>query len=112
MQFFPDINLLNYGEKLKFIVLHPFHIWWNEKTPVAMGIAIILWLMGVSYFLTYYRNYLKQKGIVVKSLNLKNPLESDRYNPFLYTCFYRRGETFAYFVRNKDIIFIKYVKCQ
>ena len=22
-----------------------------------MGIACILWLMGVSYFLTYYRNY-------------------------------------------------------
>ncbi|MBR0342810.1 MAG: type IV secretory system conjugative DNA transfer family protein [Oscillospiraceae bacterium] len=171
---FPDINLLNYGERLKFIFLHPFHFWWNEKTPVTMGVACILWLMGVSYFLTYYRNYhfdaehgtadwgdvrlilkkledpdpmrntivsknikigfdalsnmnmlimggsgsgkttgivipnillgnctnvildikgdllkkygnyLKKKGIVVKSLNLKNPLESDRYNPFLY----------------------------
>ncbi len=171
---FPDINMLNYGEKLEYIILHPLHLWWNEKTPVTMGIAIILWLMGVSYFLTYYRNYhfdaehgtadwgdvrlmvkkledpdpirntivsknvkigfdalsnmnmlimggsgsgkttgivipnillgnctnvimdikgdllkkygnyLKQYGIVVKSLNLKNPLESDRYNPFLY----------------------------
>ena len=35
-----------------------------------------------------YGNYLKQKGIVVKSLNLKNPLESDRYNPFLYIQYY------------------------
>ena len=31
-----------------------------------------------------YGNYLKQNGVVVKSLNLKNPLESDRFNPFLY----------------------------
>ena len=171
---FPDVNLINYGDYLTYILLHPFHLWWNDKTPVVMGTACILWLMGVSYFLTYYRNYhfgaehgtadwgdvgvmkkkladpdpmkntivskdikigfdalsnmnmliiggsgsgkttgivipnillgnctnvildikgdllkkygnyLKQHGIVVKTLNLKNPLESDRYNPFLY----------------------------
>lgn len=170
----PDVNMFNYGEKIEYILFHPFHLWWNDKTPVTMGIACILWLMGVSYFLTYYRNYhfdaehgtadwgdvrlmlkqlqdpdsmrntivskniqigfdslsnmnmlimggsgsgkttgivipnillgnctnvildikgdllkkygnyLKKNGIVVKSLNLKNPLESDRYNPFLY----------------------------
>ncbi len=171
---FPDVTLINYREYLTYILLHPFHFWWNDKTPVVMGTACILWLMGVSYFLTYYRNYhfgaehgtadwgdvnamkkiladpdpmkntivskdikigfdalsnmnmliiggsgsgkttgivipnillgnctnvildikgdllkkygnyLKQHGIVVKTLNLKNPLESDRYNPFLY----------------------------
>ena len=54
---FSDVNILNYGEKIEYILLHPFHIWWNDKTPVTMGIACILWLMGVSYFLTYYRNY-------------------------------------------------------
>ena len=171
---FSDVNLINYGDYLTYILLHPFHLWWNDKTPVVMGTACILWLMGVSYFLTYYRNYhfgaehgtadwgdvglmkkkladpdpmkntivskdikigfdalsnmnmliiggsgsgkttgivipnillgnctnvildikgdllkkygnyLKQHGIVVKTLNLKNPLESDRYNPFLY----------------------------
>ncbi|MBR0341628.1 MAG: type IV secretory system conjugative DNA transfer family protein [Oscillospiraceae bacterium] len=165
---------MNYGEKLVYIFLHPFHIWWNDKTLMVMGTACILWLMGVSWFLTYYRdyhfgkehgtaawgeiramqkkladpdpmrntiisknisigfdalsnmnlliiggsgsgktsgivipnillanctnvildikgdlikkygNYLKQNGVVVKSLNLKNPLESDRFNPFLY----------------------------
>ena len=170
----PDVTLINYGEYLTYIILHPFHLWWNDKTPVVMGTACILWLMGVSYFLTYYRNYhfgaehgtadwaevqdmakkladsdpmkntivskdikigfdalsnmnmlimggsgsgkttgivipnillgsctnvildikgdllkkygnyLKQHGVVVRSLNLKNPLESDRYNPFLY----------------------------
>ena len=171
---FQDVTLLNYGEKLSYVFLHPFHIWWNDKTLMVMGTACILWLMGVSYFLTYYRdyhfgkehgtadwgeirtmqkkladpdpmrntiisknisigfdalsnmnlliiggsgsgkttgivipnillanctnvildikgdlqkkfgNYLKQHGVVVKSLNLKNPLESDRFNPFLY----------------------------
>ena len=54
---FPDVNLINYGDYLTYILLHPFHLWWNDKTPVVMGTACILWLMGVSYFLTYYRNY-------------------------------------------------------
>ncbi len=171
---FPDLNLLNYGEKVTFVLFHPFRPWWNDKTPMVMGTGLVLWLMGVSYFLTYYRDYhfgkehgtadwgelssmrkeladpdpmrntvisknisigfdalsnmnlliiggsgsgkttgivipnillanctnvildikgdlikkyagyLKQHGVVVKSLNLKNPLESDRFNPFLY----------------------------
>ena len=53
---FSDVNLINYGDYLTYILLHPFHLWWNDKTPVVMGTACILWLMGVSYFLTYYRN--------------------------------------------------------
>lgn len=53
----PDVTLINYGEYLTYILLYPFRFWWNEKTPVVMGTACILWLMGVSYFLTYYRNY-------------------------------------------------------
>ena len=53
----PDVTLINHGEYLTYILLHPFRFWWNEKTPVVMGTACILWLMGVSYFLTYYRNY-------------------------------------------------------
>ncbi len=54
---FHDVSIINYREKLEYILLHPFHFWWNGKTPIVMGIACILWLMGVSYFLTYYRNY-------------------------------------------------------
>ena len=170
----PGVTSFNYGDKLVYIFLHPFRNWWNEKTMMVMGISSILWLMGVSYFLTYYRNYhfdtehgtadwdnirmaskqlrdpdpskntivsknisigfnalsnmnmlimggsgsgkttgivipnlllmnctnvfldikgdlqkrygnyLKEQGVVVKSLNLKNPLESDRFNPFNY----------------------------
>lgn len=45
---------------------------------------------------------------VWKGANLL-PIEVD--NGFM-PCFYRRGEKFMYFVRNKDIIFIKYVKYQ
>lgn len=171
------ISPLNYQEGLEYIFLHPLQNWMNEYTPAVLGIAFILWLMIVSYYLTYYRNfqfdkehgtaewgdvgkigkrlqcknetasefnthlsrnisfsskalsnmnilciggsgsgkstslvvpnilkanctnvildikgdllkkygaYLKQKGVAVKSLNFKNPLESDRYNPFQY----------------------------
>ena len=41
----------------RWLFLHPFHNWWNDKTPMVMGTGLILWLMGVSYFLTYYRDY-------------------------------------------------------
>ena len=41
---FSDVTLLNYGERLKYILLHPLHFRWNEKTPITMGIAIILLL--------------------------------------------------------------------
>ena len=171
---FGDLTLSNYKEKLAYIFMHPIHNWFNEKTPFAMGLALILWLMAVSYFITYYRDYhfdkehgvaewenikrankklrdpdedrntylseniaigfdalsnmnllviggsgsykttsvltpnllranctniildikgdllkkhgryLKEKGVTVKALNFKSPLESDRYNPFLY----------------------------
>lgn len=171
---FQDLALSNYEEKLSYIFLHPIHNWFNERTPLTMGLALILWLMAVSYFITYYRDYhfdkehgvaewedikradkklrdpdedrntylseniaigfdalsnmnllviggsgsykttsvltpnllranctniildikgdllkkhgryLKEKGVTVKALNFKSPLESDRYNPFLY----------------------------
>lgn len=171
---FGDLSLSNYEEKISYIFLHPFHNWFNERTPLTMGIGLILWLMAVSYFITYYRNYhfdkehgvaewedvkradkklrdpdedrntylseniaigfdalsnmnllviggsgsykttsvltpnllrancsniildikgdllkkhgryLKEHGVTVKALNFKSPLESDRYNPFLY----------------------------
>ena len=45
---------------------------------------IISKLYLLLYLIKKYADYLKQHGIVVKSLNLKNPLQSDRYNPFLY----------------------------
>ena len=31
-----------------------------------------------------FGNYLQEKGYTIRSLNLKNPEKSDRYNPFLY----------------------------
>ncbi|MEE1227334.1 MAG: type IV secretory system conjugative DNA transfer family protein, partial [Lachnospiraceae bacterium] len=170
----PGVTFENYQEKLNYILVHPFHNWTSDRTWAVMGVALIAWLMGVSYFLNYYKNYhfdaehgtaewaelqqiikrledpdpmrntivsknvkigfdalsnmnmliiggsgsgktsgivipnillanctnvildikgdllkayanyLKAHGIVVKSLNLKNPLESDRFNPFLY----------------------------
>ena len=63
---FGDLTLSNYKEKLAYIFMHPIHNWFNERTPLAMGIALILWLMAVSYFITYYRDYHfdKEHGVV------------------------------------------------
>ena len=35
----PDVTVFNYGQKLLYIFLHPFHIWWNDKTFMVMGTA-------------------------------------------------------------------------
>lgn len=52
------VTLSNYQEKfLDEILLHPFQNYWNDATAGIMGVALILWLMAVSYFITYYRNY-------------------------------------------------------
>lgn len=167
-----DVTILNWQEKLGEILTHPFYNYFNPKTPAFLALALILWIMAVSYFLTYYRdfhfateqgtaewgdlkkiskkmrapdgntylshniaygpealsnmnfliignsgaykstsvvgvnilkalftnvildikgdflrkygNYLLSKGVAVKVLNFKKPLESDRYNPFRY----------------------------
>ena len=53
-------------EKLAYIFMHPIHNWFNEKTLLAMGITPILWLLAVSYFITYCRDYHfdKDHGVV------------------------------------------------
>ena len=63
---FQDLALSNYEEKLSYIFLHPIHNWFNERTPLTMRLALILWLMAVSYFITYYRDYHfdKEHGVV------------------------------------------------
>ncbi|OUQ66445.1 hypothetical protein B5E53_10440 [Eubacterium sp. An11] len=51
------VTVKNYQEKLSYILFHPFTPWWNERTPAFMGVGVILWVMGVSYYLTYHRNF-------------------------------------------------------
>lgn len=170
----PGVTLINFQEKLLYVVMHPFQPYWNKNTLPFMGAAVLAWVMFVAWFLDYYRNfhfgkengteewadvkklskklrdpdpmrntylseniaigfdalsnmnmlvlggsgsykttsvltknllmacctnvildikgdllrkhgnYLKAQGITVKSLNLINPEESDRYNPFAY----------------------------
>lgn len=170
----PGVTLLNYQEKLLYIVTHPFRLYWNKNTLPFMGAALLAWIMFTAWFLNYYRNfhfgkengteewadvkalgkrlkdpdpmrntylseniaigfdalsnmnmlvlggsgsykttsvltrnllmgcctnvildikgdllrkhgnYLKAQGITVRALNLINPEESDRYNPFAY----------------------------
>lgn len=40
---------------------HPLRNYWNTHTIACMGIGFLLWVLFVSYYLTYYRNY--QDGI-------------------------------------------------
>lgn len=51
------VTMQNYQEKLFYIFFHPFTPWWNERTPALMGVGVIMWVMGVSYYLTYHRNF-------------------------------------------------------
>lgn len=53
-----SVSMANYQEKfLTEILLHPLRNYWNDTTIGIMGVALILWLMAVSYFITYYKNY-------------------------------------------------------
>lgn len=52
----PDITFENFQEGLLYIVQHPFKNWWTEKTPAFFGVAFLLWIMFVAWYLNYYRN--------------------------------------------------------
>lgn len=51
------VTVQNYQDKLLYILSHPLTLWFNEKTPAVMGVGVILWVMAVSHYLTYYRNF-------------------------------------------------------
>lgn len=51
------VTVQNYQDKLLYILSHPLTLWLNEKTPAVMGMGAILWVMAVSHYLTYYRNF-------------------------------------------------------
>lgn len=51
------VTIENLQEKLLYILLHPFHNWWTQKTLGFIGLAFLVWVMFVSYYLDQYRNY-------------------------------------------------------
>lgn len=51
------VTLFNYEDQLYDIFSHPFRNYWNSMSTVCMITAFIIWLMAVSYFLVYYRDY-------------------------------------------------------
>lgn len=53
----PGVTLLNYQEKLLYIVTHPFRLYWNKNTLPFMGAALLAWIMFTAWFLNYYRNF-------------------------------------------------------
>lgn len=46
----------NLEESLLLVLRNPLHNW-NDKTPAVLGVAFIIWLLIVTYILTYYRNF-------------------------------------------------------
>lgn len=172
---FEDASFTNFSDYLNIVISNPFVNWFNEKTPLCIGVGFLAWMMFVADYsyknrnfhfgkeygaedfanvaeisktlihkdvpnyrilsknikvskdkivsnnnmlimgssgsykttsmvtpnllaaqssfifldvkgdLQYnYGNYLKEKGYTIRSLNLKDPLKSDRYNPFKY----------------------------
>lgn len=51
------VTVNNYQEKLLYIVCHPLHNWWTEKTAAFMGIMFIAWIMFIAYYMDQNRNY-------------------------------------------------------
>lgn len=45
-----------FNEKIKYLITHSLSCW-NEKTPAVMIAALIAWLIAISYYQYYYRNF-------------------------------------------------------
>lgn len=52
----PDVTLNNLEESLYYALSHPLTAW-NDKSPAFLGIALIVWLFILQYYLYYYRNF-------------------------------------------------------
>lgn len=52
----PDASLENFKENLLYVFMHPLGNW-NDKTPIMFAAAFILWLLLISYYMYYYRNF-------------------------------------------------------
>ncbi len=52
----PGVTLDNFQDSLLYILTHPLQNWWTENTLGFMGVALIGWVMFISWYLNYYRN--------------------------------------------------------
>jgi type IV secretion system protein VirD4 len=60
----PGVSFTNYQDKLLYIFSHPLTNWWNDKTFGFTGVALLIWIMFVAWYLDNNRNYQsgKEKG--------------------------------------------------
>lgn len=56
-----ETNINNINSNLNYIFTHPLENWWNTNTPAVIGVAFIGWLLFVSWYITYNRNFLPGK---------------------------------------------------
>lgn len=45
-----------FQEQLRYVFLHPLSDY-NEKTPAVMGAALVAWILAISYYQYYFRNF-------------------------------------------------------
>ncbi len=55
---YDNLSIHNIEAVLMDIVTHPFRNYFNEKTVMCIIGALLAWMMIVSYYLTYHRNFL------------------------------------------------------
>lgn len=58
---FSDVSLENWGEKITYILQHPFQGYYNEKTKGSILVFLLLWLIGLSYAMSNLKNYMPGK---------------------------------------------------
>ena len=56
---FPDLSLVNIGDKVVYLL---YHIWeykrfFNEKTMMCIGWAVIAWVFLCSYIMYHFRDF-------------------------------------------------------
>ena len=52
----PNLSLYNWESSLRYAFMHPLTAW-NDKSPLFLGVAFLIWMFLVQYYLFYYRNF-------------------------------------------------------
>ncbi len=54
---FPDLSITNLQAHAMYIIQHPFHPWWNERTPACLCVGFLAWIILAMYLQAHYRNF-------------------------------------------------------
>lgn len=54
---YPDVEFQEIEKLFGEILSHPFKNYWNDKSPACIGLGFLLWLLLMSYFEYYQRDF-------------------------------------------------------